>query len=149
MEVSGPWSTLTGLYDAATDAIASVDGTLAVSAHCSHSYTDGACLYFTFAGRPADRDDAGRPTPKAKDRYYRNVWDAGARAALASGGSLSHHHGVGLNRSRFMDEALGAGMALLVAMKSSLDPNHILNPGKLGIPSPWGLPDLPKVLPPE
>ncbi|MFI5044038.1 MAG: FAD-binding oxidoreductase [Acidimicrobiales bacterium] len=147
MEVSGGWSTLPAVYEAAMEAIGSFDETLSVSAHCSHSYTDGACLYFTFAGRPAEVGADGRPTPTAKDRYYRAVWDAGTRAVLEAGGSLSHHHGVGLNRSRFMDEALGAGMGLLIAMKSVLDPNHILNPGKLGIPSPWGLPDLPKVQP--
>ena len=39
-------------------------GTLVASSHQSHAYTDGACLYFTFAGRPPDgrdrRPDAGR-----------------------------------------------------------------------------------------
>ena len=54
---------------------------------------DGGCLYFTFAGRPpADEREA----------YYRAVWDAGQRAVLAAGGALSHHHGVGLNRARFV-----------------------------------------------
>jgi alkyldihydroxyacetonephosphate synthase len=138
MEVSGPWSALPRAYDAALDAIGAVEGTLAVSAHCSHSYLDGGCLYFTFAGKPLDRDEAGRPTPDAVDRYYRDVWDAGTRAVLASGGSLSHHHGVGINRGRYMAEALGAGADVLAALKASLDPNGILNPGKLGIASRFG-----------
>ena len=49
------------------------------------------------------------PTRPTRTRYYRAAWDAGTRAVLARGGSLSHHHGVGLNRARFMAEALGAG----------------------------------------
>jgi alkyldihydroxyacetonephosphate synthase len=55
------------------------------------------------------------------------------------GGSLSHHHGVGLNRARFMVDALGAGaMQTLEAIKAALDPKGILNPGKLGFTSGFG-----------
>ena len=57
---------------------------------------------------------------------------------LARGGALSHHHGVGLNRSRFVREALGPAFDVLLAMKTALDPNGILNPGKLGLPDPFG-----------
>ena len=54
VEVSGRWAALPGLYDAVVDALDAVPGTLAASSHQSHAYTDGACLYFTFAGRPPD-----------------------------------------------------------------------------------------------
>jgi alkyldihydroxyacetonephosphate synthase len=128
-EITGPWGTLPAIYTAAVDAVAAVEGTLAVSAHLSHSYSDGACLYFTFGGK-VDLGD--------RDRYYRAVWDAGTRAVLARGGSLSHHHGVGLNRARFMGEALGPAFGVLAATKQALDPRGILNPGKLGLPSPFG-----------
>jgi alkyldihydroxyacetonephosphate synthase len=129
MEITGPWSKLPAIYSEATSAIRSIDGTLAASAHLSHSYVDGACLYFTFAGKV---------DPDQRDAYYRAAWDAGTRSVLAWGGSLSHHHGVGLNRSRFMRDALGGGLDVLAAVKGALDPNGILNPGKLGLPSPFG-----------
>jgi alkyldihydroxyacetonephosphate synthase len=129
MEISGPWAALPRIYADTIAAINAVDGTLSASAHQSHSYTDGACLYFTFAGRPE---------PDAKDAYYRAAWDAGTRAVLAAGGTLSHHHGIGMNRARFVREALGASFDALVAIKAALDPNGILNPGKLGLPSPFG-----------
>ncbi len=131
MEITGPWSALPDLYTEALAAIKDVTGTLTASAHQSHAYPEGACLYFTFAGKPG-------PDPATKDAYYRAVWDAGTRAVLARGGSLSHHHGVGINRARFMAEALGAAHATLAAIKAALDPNGILNPGKLGLPSPFG-----------
>jgi alkyldihydroxyacetonephosphate synthase len=129
MEVVGRWADLPRMYDTTLAAIGAVDGTMSVSAHQSHAYTDGACLYFTFAGR-VEPDDRGS--------YYRSVWDAGTRAVLAAGGALSHHHGVGLNRSRFVPEALGSAFDVLAAVKTALDPNGILNPGKLGLPSPFG-----------
>jgi alkyldihydroxyacetonephosphate synthase len=129
MEVVGRWRDLPAIYAATVGALRAVPGTIAATAHQSHSYTDGGCLYFTFAAQ-VDADD--------RDRYYRAAWDAGTRAVLAAGGALSHHHGVGLNRSRFVAEALGPAFGVLTAMKAALDPNGILNPGKLGLPSPFG-----------
>lgn len=143
MEVSGPWSALSAAYEATIEAIAGVEGTLAVSAHCSHSYLDGACLYFTFAGKPAERGDDGQPTTAAIEQYHRAVWDAGTRATLASGCSLSHHHGVGLNRARFAGEALGGSFEVLQALKVALDPKGVLNPGKIGLRSVFGQAALP------
>jgi alkyldihydroxyacetonephosphate synthase len=131
MEVAGSWADLPTIYRATLDALLGVEGTIAASAHQSHSYPSGGCLYFTFAGQvDADRRDA----------YYRQLWDAGQRAVLGHGGALSHHHGVGLNRGRFMAEALGAAHGVLVSTKAALDPHGILNPGKLGLPSPWAGP---------
>lgn len=129
MEVVGRWRDLPAIYTATTAALNGVEGTVSASAHQSHSYTDGGCLYFTFAAKVEPND---------RDRYYRAVWDAGTRAVLAAGGALSHHHGVGLNRSRFVAQALGPAFDVLVATKAALDPNGILNPGKLGLPSPFG-----------
>ena len=130
MEVAAPWSRLDAIYRGALEAIRDVPGTLAASCHQSHAYTDGACLYFTFAGKT--------PTPDERDAYYAAVWDAGTRAVLEAGGALSHHHGVGLNRGRFVADALGDGFEVLCSLKRALDPNGVLNPGKLGLPDPFG-----------
>src|SRR5438477_3420858 len=131
MEIAGSWRALSEIYARTVDAIRSVEHTIAASAHQSHSYLDGGCLYFTFAGRPP---------PGERESYYRAVWDAGQRAVLAAGGALSHHHGVGLNRARFAREALGDGFGVLQSVKDALDPNGILNPGKLGLRNPFGEP---------
>lgn len=129
MEISAPWAALDRIFADALAAIRGIDGTLQASAHQSHAYTDGACLYFTFAGKVA---------PDQREDYYRAAWDAGTSAVLAAGGSLSHHHGVGLNRARFMAEALGTGFDVLVGVKNALDPHGTCNPGKLGLPDPFG-----------
>lgn len=129
MEIAAPWSRLEELFDAVRTALSSAPHARAASCHLSHSYIDGACLYFTFAALPP---------PEAVESTYIAMWDAGQRAVLAHGGNLSHHHGVGINRGRFVREALGPAFDVLVALKRSLDPNGILNPGKLGLPSPFG-----------
>jgi alkyldihydroxyacetonephosphate synthase len=128
-EVSARWSALAGIYRDATGRLQGLEGTIAASAHLSHSYTDGACLYFTFAGRSED-----------PERYYRAAYDAVTSATLDGGGALSHHHGVGLNRGGYMRSYLGPAFGVLAALKSALDPQGILNPGKLGLPSPFGDP---------
>jgi alkyldihydroxyacetonephosphate synthase len=129
MEVAARWRDLPKMYAEATRAIQALDGTLVASAHLSHSYPDGACLYFTFAAQTE---------PDRREAYYRAAWDAGTRAVLAAGGALSHHHGVGLNRARFVREALGEAFEVLARVKAALDPHGILNPGKLGLPDPFG-----------
>jgi alkyldihydroxyacetonephosphate synthase len=129
IEIAARWSSLPRIYDDVLASLSAIDGTLAATAHQSHAYTDGACLYFTFAGR-VDAEKA--------DAYYVQAWDTVTRTVLAHGGALSHHHGVGINRARFVATALGPGLAVLRAVKAALDPKGILNPGKLGLPSPFG-----------
>ena len=129
MEIAAPWSRLTEIVAATESAMLAVPHARAATCHLSHSYTDGACLYFTFAATP--------PADQV-ERTYVALWDAGTRAVLGSGGNLSHHHGVGLNRSRFTAEALGAAHGVLQSVKTALDPHGILNPGKLGLASPFG-----------
>jgi alkyldihydroxyacetonephosphate synthase len=136
VEVAAGWSALPGLYDAACASVSALDATLAVSAHQSHAYPDGACLYFTFAGRPG-------PELVDAERYYRAAWDAVVGAALAAGGTIAHHHGVGINRGRYLATGPGSSPVLLAALKAALDPAGILNPGKLGLASPWGPPPWP------
>ena len=126
IEVAGPWSVLASMHERVVAAVSALTDTLVVSVHQSHAYLDGACLYFTFAGRPD-----GDPTP-----YYRSAWDAATREVLASGGALSHHHGVGRNRARFVADALGSGFHVLTSLKATLDPLGIMNPGALGLGSP-------------
>jgi alkyldihydroxyacetonephosphate synthase len=129
MEIAAPWSRLPELSTAVRAALMSVPHAASASCHLSHSYPDGACLYFTFLAQPP---------AAAVEATYIAMWDAGQRTVLARGGNLSHHHGIGINRSRFVGSALGEGAPVLAAIKRAVDPHGILNPGKLGMPSPWG-----------
>ena len=124
MEVAVRWSAAAELYETVTSALRKVEGTVWASSHLSHAYGDGACLYFSLAGRGAG--------------WYVAAWNAGAAAVLASGAALSHHHGVGLAKARFLPAALGTAHGMLADLKRALDPAGVLNPGKLGLPSPFG-----------
>jgi alkyldihydroxyacetonephosphate synthase len=138
IEISGPWSRLPDIYTHATAALRAIDGTVAASAHQSHAYPDGACLYFTFAAILPLDGLSREEVRERKTSYYRAAWDAVTAVVLANGGALSHHHGVGLNRSRFVPDALGASFGVFTAIKNALDPRGILNPGKLGLAHPFG-----------
>jgi alkyldihydroxyacetonephosphate synthase len=129
MEIAAPWSRLPAIFADTCAALLAVPHARAAGCHLSHSYLDGACLYFTFAATP--------PADEVESTYVA-LWDAGQRAVLAAGGNLSHHHGVGLNRSRFMAESMGSSLGVLQRLKDTLDPAGILNPGKLGLTSPFG-----------
>lgn len=124
MEVAANWAQLDSVVEAVESAMMAVPHARAATCHLSHSYIEGACLYFTFAATPPEQE---------YESTYLAMWDAGQKAALASGANLSHHHGVGYSRSQYMDQALGTGMEVLRSVKIALDPNGILNPGKMGL----------------
>jgi D-lactate dehydrogenase (cytochrome) len=51
--------------------------------------------------------------------------------ALELGGTATGEHGVGLGKARFMPIEHGAALAVMRSVKHALDPNGILNPGKI------------------
>ncbi len=129
VEVAATWSALPALYDDMRAALGKVEHVAWVSAHQSHAYTDGACIYLTFAGTPP---------PEVADSFCLQAWDAAVGAVRRHGACLSHHHGIGLAKARYLPESLGPAFGVLVAIKQALDPTGILNPGKLGLPDPFG-----------
>ena len=130
MEVAGRWRDLPSIYEATVRRAAWRCPAPSPPAPTSRTRTPTA---------PASTSPSpARSSPTSAPPTTRALWDAGQRAALAAGAALSHHHGVGLARSRYVAEALGASFAVLQAVKAALDPNGILNPGKLGLADPWG-----------
>ncbi len=136
MEVAAPWSKLEGLYDNVRRAMRRH---VFVMAHFSHAYPDGCSIYFTFAG--------SAPTRVAAEEKYDAVWRDAMAAVLASGGTLSHHHGVGRSKAPMLGEELGLGAHVVRAMAGVFDPAGIFNPGNLlpaELPRRRPLPPLPK-----
>lgn len=131
MEISARWTILNELYEQVIASLHSLPGMQVASAHLSHSYLDGACLYITFAMRPIEGSGS-------REQCYLDAWDAATAVVQASGAAISHHHGIGLNRHRFMAHAHGTSAQVLDSLKLSLDPAGVLNPGKLGMTDRFG-----------
>ena len=122
MEVASSWERLTDMYHAVRTAIGHH---AVVMAHFSHAYADGCSIYFTFA---ATADGAA-----AAERLYDAIWRDGLEATTRVGGTISHHHGVGLLKAPFMAGEHREAMAIFNAAKASLDPDGVFNPGKMGL----------------
>jgi alkyldihydroxyacetonephosphate synthase len=126
LETATFWDRLPDTYAAVRDALVSTlgDGGTPpiVMCHISHVYETGASLYFTVvAAQAAD--------PVAQ---WRAAKAAAGDAIVASGATISHHHGVGRDHRAWYAREIGpAGVAVLHAVKGALDPGNVLNPGIL------------------
>ena len=127
-ETSAPWSVLPELYDNVMAAARGAFAELAVPAyimcHLSHSYHAGACLYFTFAITPSARAEPIEQYDLVKSAIQQSFIDSGA--------TLSHHHAVGTEHSRWLEEDISApGVEMVKALFEGIDPGANLNPGKI------------------
>lgn len=96
-------------------------------AHFSHWYDWGTSFYPTFLLKsyPEDHREALR--------LYNRILDSAVGASLANGGVVNEHHGIGLRSGRLVRQAYGDSYKTAVAIKRALDPDNIMNPGKLGL----------------
>jgi alkyldihydroxyacetonephosphate synthase len=95
-------------------------GRAAVMCHLSHSYPDGACLYFTVIF----------PREENALRQWRIIKSAVSASIEACGGAASHHHGAGADHADAVSLRKGdAGVRLLTALKVELDPDNVLAGG--------------------
>jgi alkyldihydroxyacetonephosphate synthase len=120
MEVATTWDRLEALYDAVRRA---VSPNAFIMAHFSHAYREGCSIYFTMAGHRKDAERA--------EQHYERTWELAMDAVLAAGGTVSHHHGVGLHKVAAMAREHGGMLKAWYALKQTLDPHGIMNPGKL------------------
>ena len=61
----------------------------------------------------------------------RKVWEEVYLMALELGGALAGEHGIGLARKAFIEKQHGRGVEVMKTIKRALDPNNIMNPGKI------------------
>jgi alkyldihydroxyacetonephosphate synthase len=130
-ETSTVWSNVLPLYHAAKKALedrfrADNKG-FYLGCHVSHTYKTGCSLYFTFAAHM---------TPgKELEEYYRYKGLI-TETYVTHGGTLSHHHAVGIEHQPWIErEITPTGVRALRGLKAALDPDGIMNPGKLIPPS--------------
>lgn len=125
LETSHTYARIGDLYEAVRNALTTAMGGGLVMCHLSHAYVDGASLYFTFL-TPA--------LAGAEIEQWREVKSAACEAIVANGGTITHHHAVGLDHAPYMAAEIGEiGLEALRAVKERLDPAGVMNPGKLGL----------------
>jgi alkyldihydroxyacetonephosphate synthase len=123
IEVAHFWSGIGSLYRELKAALAPLADE--VLCHFSHVYPQGTSLYVILLGQASD--DA------AAERALHALWDRAMAVCLEQGGTISHHHGIGMVRLPYLTDALGDTHELLRRVKCALDPAGVLNPGKLGL----------------
>ena len=84
-------------------------------------------FHVSLAVDPSDREDMARA-----EAFSGRLIDQ----ALAVGGTCTGEHGVGLGKRRYQAREHGTSLAVMHRLKALLDPEDILNPGKLVAPDP-------------
>ena len=127
MDTIATYSNIEKIYWAMKEAIETNFPMARYIAHFSHWYEWGCMIYdrFFVDNPPAD--------PHEALRLHNQIWNCGVRAALANGGVVNDHHGVGIKLGRLMKEQYGPAMQVFEGLKKQLDPNGIMNPYKMGV----------------
>ena len=127
LETATDWSALPALRDAVAQALTAAleaSGTPAlVMCHISHVYPTGASLYFTVVAGQRGRDPIAQ--------WY-DAKRAACEAIVATGGTITHHHAVGVDHRPYLEAEIGeVGVRMLRAVKNAVDPHGVCNPGTL------------------
>lgn len=97
-----------------------------MSCRVTQSYDAGACVYFYFGFNYTGFTDPVEIF-EAIEHHARDE-------ILASGGSLSHHHGIGKCRKQWYAQTVSStGVKLFQATKKELDPKNIFAVGNVAI----------------
>merc|ERR1711879_332041 len=124
-ETSVPWHSVTKLIRRVKARLADVCREKGVvhppflSARVTQTYETGACIYFYFGFVYK-----GLKNPL---KAFEEIESAARDEVIVCGGSLSHHHGVGKLRKKWVESTLSsAGVEMLRGVKLRLDPKNIM-----------------------
>jgi alkyldihydroxyacetonephosphate synthase len=131
LETAASWSKLEQLHaavhmaieDAVRETVPREGARGVVMCRAGHATTNGASLTFTIVfPRRLEGEIA----------QWQKIKTAASEAIVAHGGTISHHHGIGRDHLPWMEQEKGTlGLEVLRGIKKALDPEGIMNPGKL------------------
>ncbi len=131
-ETSVPWTKALALCDNVKRLLADeytrrgLPGKPFVSARVTQIYRTGVCIYFYFGFYYK-----GIPNPQ---EIYLELENIARDEILRSGGSLSHHHGVGKLRREFLPKIMSeTAIRWKRELKNSLDPTNVFGAGNQGL----------------
>ncbi len=127
LETASTWDNYLHVYGevqkAMKDAIEARGVKGLVTCHLSHAYPHGASLYYIFISGMSATDEEGQ---------WVEVKKAASDAMMAAGATITHHHGLGYEHAPWLPDEVGReGLRALRALKQTLDPDGIMNPGKI------------------
>ena len=126
-EISGDWSSINDIYEAAIERIRNEIPDLTIlGGHSSHSYINGTNMYFNYF---YDLVDCGPEEEVTK--YYLPIISIICEETLRHGGSIVHHHGIGKARAPWVKDEYGSSYHILETLKNAFDPNGIMNKGTI------------------
>lgn len=113
-----PRSRITDMLMAVEEIAAKYNVTIGTFGHAGDGNLHPTILFDMY-----DKDEASR-VHKAVDEIF--------AAALRFGGTLSGEHGIGIAKMKYLVDELGqSGLNLMKTIKEALDPEYLLNPGKM------------------
>ncbi len=126
IEAVAPYARIHEVYRAVKEAVEGpyAAAGLVLRVHFSHWYPWGTMMYGRFVV-----PDGGPDAIALHD----SIWESGVQAILGAGGVINDHHGIGLKLAPYMRAQLGPALDALRRLKEALDPNGIMNPGKLDL----------------
>ena len=117
LECAVNWDNMPKVHDEVREVVKAWPNAIC-TCHISHSYPNGANLYFIFIIKTTDLD--------AFRKYHSSILEA----IMKSGAALSHHHGIGKLFAPYLEGSVGtAQLNVFKALKKYFDPNNTLNPG--------------------
>jgi alkyldihydroxyacetonephosphate synthase len=122
-------ATMRAVEDAGRAAFAALGERCHAYTHLSHVYPQGSSVYTTFVFRIGLDFDAAHAR-------WRALKNAASGAIAASGGTISHQHGVGKDHATWLAAEKGAlAMQGLAAMVEAFDPRGVMASGNLIAPA--------------
>lgn len=113
------------IESALRDAMSEIGEKVHIFTHLSHVYPYGSSIYTTHLFRLAADPD------ETLARWHA-MKSAASQAIIANGGTISHHHGVGMDHLPYLAAEKGTlGLAAITSLCRQFDPKGIMNPGKL------------------
>lgn len=129
LETAVPWSsvpkTVNMIKLALRNGLKEIGEKVLVFSHLSHVYSDGASIYVTFLFRR-------KADPEETYKRWLTLKQAASQVIISQGGTISHQHGVGSDHAPYLVSEKGElGIAAIEAARQALDPDGMMNPGKL------------------
>ncbi len=118
LDLAITWSELSKMYQELRKSIMSLPGISNVLSRLSHLYINGSSLYVVVIFKQ---------DPELLER----IWETTAKVVLKYGGTISHHHGVGFLKKKWVGEEKKDEIRLFDIIKNHLDEKGVMNKGKL------------------